>query len=179
MGGNHGPDSSPRFLKRGAVIYGADQEIARWVGRQIPNYTVTPDAKSLGVVKGGRIVAGVTYERCNGFHVEASIAAVSGSAWADRRTLFDLFAYPFLQLGVEVVTVLVAMSNLESLNLATKLGFDPVAHLPFVAWDGSPLVILQMKRDQCRWLDYGQRKQGTGSARPIQDGRSRSAIQPA
>jgi len=164
MGEDHRVAGRVRIIRRGAVIYGADAEIQRWVAKRIPEYVISPGARSLGVVKGEKIVAGVVYERCNGFHVEASIAAVPGSRWADRRTLFDLFAYPFLQLGVEAISVLVSLANLESLSLATKLGFDRVALVPFAAQGGAPLVILQMTRDQCRWLEHGQGKQGTGGA---------------
>lgn len=161
MGGNHGPESVNRIIRRGAVIYGADQEIAQWVAKRIPDYTLMPGARSLGVVKDGKIVAGVVFERCNGFNIEASIAAMPGAGWADRKTLFALFSYPFHQLGVEAVTVLVSLANLESLNLATKLGFEKVALVPFAARDGAPLVILQMTIEQCRWLRHGQGQQGT------------------
>lgn len=163
MGGNHGPESCTRIIKRGAVIYGADQEIARWAAKHIPGYTLLPGARSLGVIKNDKIVAGVVYERCNGHSIEVSIAAVPGSGWADRDTMFQLFSYPFHQLGVQVITVLVSLANLESLNLATKLGFQRVAIVPFAAQDGAPLVILQMTIEQCRWLSNGQGKQRTGS----------------
>lgn len=160
MGRDHGADGRNRIIRLGSVIYGADQEIADWVGKHIPGYQRMPGAQALGVTKRGRIVAGVVYERCNGAHIEASIAAMPGSGWADRNTLFRLFAYPFLQLGLEAVTVLVAQTNLESLNLAVKLGFEPIAIVPFAAQDGSPLIVLQMTRNQCRWLRYGQGRFG-------------------
>lgn len=156
MGGNHGPESRSKLIRRGNVVYGADQEIARWVAKKIPEYVLSDSARSLGVIKGGKIVAGVVFERCNGFNVEVAIAATPGSGWADRRTMFQLFAYPFLQLGVQTVTVLVSMANVESLNLATKLGFQSVAIVPFAAQAGAPLVILQMTLEQCRWLRHGQ-----------------------
>lgn len=164
MGGNHGPHGRNRIVRLGSIIYGADREIAIWVGKKIPEYRYTPGAQALGVVKRGKIVAGVVYERCNGAHIEASIAAIPGSGWADRRTLFRLFAYPFLQLGLEAITVLVAQSNLVSLNLATKLGFQPIAIIPFAAQGGQPMIILQMTRNQCRWLRHGQGRFGADSA---------------
>lgn len=164
MGRDNRIDRSHRILRFGNVIYGADDEIARWVGRQIPGFMHMPGARALGVVKDNRVVAGVVYERCNGAHVEASIAARAGSSWADRRTLFHLFAYPFLQLKVDAITVLVAQTNLVSLNLATKLGFHPVAIIPFAAQGGCPLIVLQMTRDQCRWIRHGQGKQGAIAA---------------
>jgi site-specific recombinase XerC len=151
-------------VRIGNVVYGADRLIAEWVGQRIPGYVQTPGVAALGVIKGNKVVAGVTYERCNGVNIEASIAAEPGSGWADRHTLFHIFAYPFLQLGVEAVTVLVPMDNLSSLNLATKLGFNHVALIPFAAHGGGPLVVLQMYREQCRWLRHGQGQHGTGTA---------------
>ena len=164
MGRDYGPDGRNRIIRRRAVVYGADQEIAKWVAGNIPDFILSPEARSLGVIKDDKIAAGIVFDRCNGHNVEASIAAVTGSNWADRDTLFQMFAYPFLQLGVQAVTVLVSMANLESLNLATKLGFQSIAIVPFAARDGAPLVILQMTIEQCRWLKHGQGKQGTGGA---------------
>lgn len=151
------------MILRGSVLYGADDMVGDWVGRQIEGYISTPGATALGVVKGGRLVAGVVYERFNGFHCEASIAARAGTSWADRATLFALFDYPFGQLGCEAVTVLVPGSNLSSLNLATKLGFEPQAIVNFAAPDGSPLIVLQQFRNTCKWVSYGQgQEQRTG-----------------
>lgn len=164
MGKNPEPSRDGRLTRIGAVVYGADLEVGTWVARQIPGYLLLPGARALGVIKGNKLVAGVIFERCNGFHVEASIAAVPGSGWADRSTLFHLFHYPFVTLGCEAVTLTIGGTNLPSLNLATKLGFTPIAQVPFAAHDGSPLIVLQMYRDQCGWIENGQgQKRGTGT----------------
>lgn len=163
MGGNHQLESGHRLTRLGAVVYGKDAGIARWVGMSIPGYMPSFGAKALGVIKGGELVAGVVYERCNGFHCEVSISAREGSGWADRRTLFALFHYPFVQLGCLALTVTVPLSNLKSLNLATKLGFARIALIPHAAHDGTPLVVLQMTRDTCIWIgNHGKRQQSTG-----------------
>lgn len=159
MGGDHRVERGNRIVRVGPVIYGADAEITGWVAKRIPGYVTSPGARALGVVKDGRIVAGVTYERFNGANIEASIAAEPGARWADRRVLHHIFAYPFLQLGVEAVTLLVALDNFASLNLATKLGFSQVAIVPFAAPGGVPLVVLQQYREQCRWLRHEQEGQ--------------------
>lgn len=162
MGGNHQREGMAGLICQGHVLYGADEAVIQWVGDQIPGYTPFAGATALGVIKGGRLVAGVVYERCNGFHVEASIAARPGTSWADRSTLFKLFDYPFRQLDCEAITVTVPGSNLESLNLALKLGFEPQAHVLFAAHDGSPLIVLQQFRNTCRWVNrHGQRQQST------------------
>ena len=156
MGRDNRDVGSGRIVRVGALIYGADGEITDWVAGKIPGYVSSPGAKAIGVIRSGKIVAGVTYERFNGSNIEAAIAALPGTRWADRTVLHGLFSYPFEQLGVEAVTLLVALDNLESLNLATKLGFSHVALIPFAAPKGVPLVVLQMYREQCRWLRHEQ-----------------------
>lgn len=148
----------------GNVLFGFDAEVAQWVAQRIPNFSPSMDATALGVVADGELVAGVVFERWNGVHVEASIAA-DNPTWANRATLFRLFHYPFEQLGCEAISVLVPSSNPQSLNLATKLGFEPEAIVKFAAHDGSSLVVLKMFKDNCMWIgDHGKRKQGTGTA---------------
>lgn len=146
-----------------SVLYGADMQVARWLARRVANYSPTPAVRALGILKGGKLVAGVAYEHFNGVHVEAVIAG-EGGRWASRPVLRRIFGYPFEQLGVAAISVSVPMSNLASLNLATKLGFQPEALVTFAAHDGGTLVILKAFRNTCEWLgDNGQEKQRQGS----------------
>jgi hypothetical protein len=170
MGGTGQDEGGHRLKLVGRVLFGADEHVARWVAKRIEGMTVSPGAKALGVAIDERIVAGVVYEQFNGVHCTVSIAAVPGSGWADRRTLAALFGYPFEQLDCTAISVTIPMSNLPSLNLATGLGFKPEAIIAFAAPDGGPLVVLKMFKDTCRWLGYGQGKQGTGTARSAEDG---------
>jgi len=135
----------------GNVLLGFDHDICQWITKRIPGFTASIGAKALGVVSGQDIIAGVVYERFNGVHVEISIAAES-RAWASRSTLFTLFHYPFVQLGCKAISVIVPSSNLASLNLATKLGFEMEAIVKYAAHDGSSLIILKMLRENCKWI---------------------------
>lgn len=143
----------------GNVLFGCDDEVARWVAQRIPSMTLDGSERALGVWIGGRLGAGVVYAKWNGVHCEASIAAEPGVAWASRAVLRALFYYPFVTMGCEAVSVAVAASNLPSLNLATKLGFVLEAIIAFAAPDGGPLLVLKMYRGQCRWIEDGQGEQ--------------------
>lgn len=151
-----GPDCSDAgrhsVTLRGRVLFGADKLVAQWVQARVDGMYCPPGTVGLGVVHEGDLVAGVTYTNFNGVHMEVCIAAETGKPWAGRQTLKHLFGYPFLQMQCEAISVLVPGTNLESLNLATKLGFEPEAIVKFAARDGSPLIILKMYRDTCRWL---------------------------
>lgn len=165
----------------GDVVFGADREVARWVAAQIPGYRPAPNARSLGVIKDGQLVAGVVFENYNGVNVEGSIAALPKAGWATKSTMFSIFHYPFVTLGVRAITILVASSNLASLNLVTKMGFEPEALVKFAAQDGSHLVVMKMWRERCKWIkDHGKaQKQPPAPAGPAGDGSSGSAVQPA
>lgn len=158
MGGDRESSGQSDLKLIGRVLYRADSLVLRWMAKRIPGYQISPSARALGVVQGKRLIAAVSYERWNGVHCEVSIAAEAGSRWADRDTLRQLFRYPFSALNCEAISVLVAQSNLPSLNLATKLGFVPEAIIAFAAHDGTPLVVLKMFRDQCGWIENGQVK---------------------
>lgn len=160
MGGNREHESRGSIVRVGDVIFGADKQIAGWVASKIEGYKPDEGARALGVIKGKNLVAGVVYERWNGVHLEASIAAEPRSGWADRRVLHAIFFYPFVTLDCRAISVTVPMSNLPSLNLATKLGFEVEALVKYAAHDGSTLVVLKMFRENCKWIgDHGKRQQ--------------------
>lgn len=140
----------------GNVLYGFDHDVMMWVADRVPGFQPSTGAKALGVVRDGKIIAGVVYDQWNGVHVLASIAADT-PGWASKSSLFHLFSYPFETLGCEAISVLVPSSNLQSLNLATKLGFEPEAIVTFAAHDGSSLIVMKMFREKCRWIGHGQK----------------------
>lgn len=169
MGGTGSPQSSNSIARLGDVLFGVDRHVINWVGQRIPLYQSSEDARALGIVRHRKLVAGVVYERWNGVHCEASIAADPGSAWASRQTLHTIFFYPFQTLDCKAISVLVPETNLKSLNLATKLGFEGEAIVRYAAHDGSDLLVLKMFRENCEWIhqDGQRRKQSptsTGSA---------------
>lgn len=152
MGGAGQPEGGCSITRVGDVIFGADRQVAGWVASRIPDFEASASARALGVIKGSHLVAGVVFERWNGVHIEAAIAAEPRASWADRKTLRSLFHYPFVTLDCLAISVSVPVSNLLSLNLATKLGFEPEALIKYAAHDGSALVVLKMLRENCRWI---------------------------
>lgn len=159
MGADRGHERRTGVIREGRVLFGADDLVVRWAGRAIPGFMPSPGAKGLGVLNqdGTDLVAGVIYERFNGVHMEVAITARHGSHWASRHTLRHLFGYPFNQMNCICISALVPMTNLQSLNLATKLGFEPEAYVKYAAPDGSPMVVLKLYRDKCRWIHEGNK----------------------
>lgn len=140
----------------GNVLFGFDREVAEWVAARVPYYKPDGDTTGLGLVHDGRLVGGAVYDNWNGVNVSSTFALDEKVALR-RDTLFMLFNYPFGQLGCRTITNLVASSNVPSLNLTTKLGFEPEAIVRFAAHDGSDMIVLKMWKERCRWLSYGKK----------------------
>ena len=152
MGGVGQYEGGDTITQVGNVVFGKDAEVSAWVQDRIEGYVVSGGYRAVGVVNRGNLVAGVVFENWNGIHIEAAIAAASGAGWASRKTLRTLFAYPFNYLNCKAISVSVASTNILSLNLAAKLGFEPEAIIRFAAHDGSSLVVLKMLKEKCQWI---------------------------
>lgn len=74
--------------------------------------------------------------------------------WCNREFLWLAFDYPFNQLGVPKVLGTIQGDNYFTSNFARKLGFRLVTEVPDVFPNGVPLIILEMNKTECRWLDY-------------------------
>ena len=72
--------------------------------------------------------------------------------WISKDLLWVCFDYPFNILKVKVILASVASTNEEALKLDRHLGFVDKAYIQDAHIDGD-LVILAMRREDCRWLD--------------------------
>ena len=72
--------------------------------------------------------------------------------WISKDLLWAAFDYPFNKLKVKVILASVASTNEEALKLDRHLGFVDKAYIEDAHIDGD-LVILAMRRENCRWLD--------------------------
>jgi len=72
--------------------------------------------------------------------------------WINKDLLWACFDYPFNKLGVKVILATVSSNNEEALKLNRHLGFIDKAYIEDAHIDGD-LVILAMRREDCRWLD--------------------------
>ena len=138
------------------TLGGADEAVAQWVAKQldIPIEDFLP-CSACGVILGGEIIAGVVYsnyrELTQGSTMEASIASTS-PRWATRSVLRDLFAYPFIQVGVQRFWVSCARKNKRSRSLVERLGFV-YEGMARKAFDGrQDAAIYSMLPHECKWI---------------------------
>jgi RimJ/RimL family protein N-acetyltransferase len=132
------------------IVYGP--EVVEWVAKRTSEYGNFGAAVGIGVQKDGKLIGGVVYNDFNGPNVCMHTAAVSGTPWLTRTTLWRFFHYPFIELGCNRVTALVGQGNIKSRKLVFGVGFRIEAHLEGAHPTGD-LIVYAMWRDRCRWIN--------------------------
>ncbi len=69
-----------------------------------------------------------------------------------QKMMREFFEYPFNVCGLECVLALVESTNGPCLKFIKKVGFKEVHRIPNGGLDDD-LIVLQMLRADCRWLD--------------------------
>jgi RimJ/RimL family protein N-acetyltransferase len=132
------------------IVYDAER-IGPWVCERAGGTWIPGRGSAIGLERDGEIVAGVLYEDYNGANVVMHVASDGTAQWMTPEYLRQCFEYPFKQLGCKRVTGIVPSSNERALRFDERLGFRVEATLKAAHPDGD-LIVLSMRRDQCRWL---------------------------
>jgi L-amino acid N-acyltransferase YncA len=99
----------------------------------------------------GEVKAVIAYTNIQDKSCCMHVAAIE-DGWINKDLLWAAFDYPFNKLKVKVILAAVASTNEEALKLDRHLGFIDKAYIEDAHLDGD-LVILAMRRENCRWLD--------------------------
>ena len=111
----------------------------------------SPFATFIGQEIDGEVKAVVAFDNVLDKSCMMHTAAISPN-WISKDLLWACFDYPFNILKVKVILASVASTNEEALRLDRHLGFKDKAYIEDAHIDGD-LVILAMRREDCRWLD--------------------------
>lgn len=98
----------------------------------------------------GELFGGVIFKGYTGSSIAGHIAGIA-PGWINRDMLWVMFDYPFVQLKCLKLLGEVPSRNLKALDFNFKLGFKVEARISDVFPDGD-LIILSMRREDCRWL---------------------------
>ena len=121
-----------------------------WLSRQI-NEVLPAETTCIGQEKDGNLIAVIGY--CGFLPTSCMMhCAAIDDNWISKDLLWASFDYPFNKLGVKVILATVSSNNEEALKLDRHLGFVDKAYIEDAHVDGD-LVILAMRRENCRWLD--------------------------
>ena len=129
------------------VINAPQEELRSWLcSKGGEDYPV--DTMCIGQEKDGELIAVVGYNQFTQENCQIHVASTS-VYWLSKLLLFAIFDYPFNKVGVKVILAPILKDNVKSLNLCRKLGF-------VVAETTNDLVIMSMRRNQCKWLQQGE-----------------------
>lgn len=98
----------------------------------------------------GNLMGGVIFNEFTGVCIAAHLAGFEPN-WVSNDLLWISFNYPFVQLKCKKMLGFVPSSNREALAFNDRLGFKEETRIRDVYPDGD-MVVLAMKREDCRWL---------------------------
>lgn len=108
------------------LVYGKDREVADWVAARLPLQAEFDDnlCKALGVVSGGRYVAGVVYSDYQPQFrtMELSIAADS-PIWAKRDIIRAILKVPFVEHNCFKALAITQGDNRACAKMLVHVGF--------------------------------------------------------
>jgi RimJ/RimL family protein N-acetyltransferase len=125
-------------------------EVARWVAEKT-SADLTAKAQAIGLLKDGKLIAGVAYDCYSGTNVFAH-QRIEGRV--TREFWWAVFSYPFEDLGCNRITGFVQATNDKAIKLNEHLGFVEECRLKGAAHDGSDMLLMVMWKKDCRMLNW-------------------------
>lgn len=110
---------------------------------------MTP-AKSISAWLDGRLLGAVVYDGFTPYDCNIHLA-VEDSRCVTRHVLWSVFQYPFVQLGLDRVTALIAASNDASVDFCERIDFT-FEGFKRRALAGEDELIYGMLKTECRWI---------------------------
>lgn len=140
-----------------SLVFGKEQEVAEFVVSLLPQKMGVEEFgpyTTIGIAENDRLIGGAVYHRWRKFDCELTFAA-SSPKWCRKGVLSALFHYPFVQQGLERMTLIIGANNERALKLNTGLGFK-IEGCARKAYDGiNDAFVLGMLRDECKWIKEG------------------------
>lgn len=111
-------------------VYGHDQVVSQFVAGLIPHCRrgFGPNARAIGVVDDGDLIAGIVYYN---YDPEAAIIEIAGAAlpkenWLTRRTLARMYEYPFLGCRCQMVVQRTPADDERLLGMLAAYGYQHI-----------------------------------------------------
>lgn len=158
------------------AVCGYDEAVGAWVAARPADIGGAADFgpyTSLGIVRDGRIVAGVVYYDYRRTDMMMAVAATD-PRWMSRSVLREIFAYPFTQMRCQRVTAVIDRRNKRARKLVEGLGFRMEGVLRKALKNNRDAILYGLLKDECQWIKPRRIKDGkekrTKRAEPGQNG---------
>lgn len=131
------------------MVRAATLEEFRWLTERT-GYEPGAGFRAIVQEAGGRLLGLVGFDGWTPGAVWMHVATEAPGAC--RGLLRAAFRYAFEEAGRRVALGMVRASNKRSLRLAERLGFREVGRLREAWAPGEDMVLLEMRREECRWI---------------------------
>lgn len=115
----------------------------------------TPDFQALGRVVDGRLVGVIGFNNFNGASCQMHMAGEP--RWVSRGLIETAFRYVFIMRDLKMAFAFVPSGNQVALDIDLRVGFKKLMTIRDAHPDGA-LHVLQMRKENCRWL--GRQRHG-------------------
>jgi hypothetical protein len=134
------------------IVVAVPPEGFSWIKERL-HLEVTPGFRAVAACSDdGEVLGMVGFDAWTENAVQMHVAIDDPGVMRSRRFVRDSFAYPFLQAKKGIIYTVTASDNERSLRFQRGLGFREAWRLQD-GWNiGVDLVVMVMKRDECRWL---------------------------
>jgi L-amino acid N-acyltransferase YncA len=113
--------------------------------------SLTREARGIVAVdSAGEMRGGVLYDLWTDSSVQCHMVTDSPIVW--RSLLPAVFQYPFIMARKQTLIGAIRSSNIPSLRMVQRLGFTEAARVPDGFAQGDDLVLVYMRREDCRYL---------------------------
>ena len=132
------------------IIVGHKERVAAFVAGMIGQEVDWGSYEAIGLEQNGVLIAGMVV---NGYVRDARCCmhlAGQGKRWINREFIRVCMDYAFGKLNCKVLVGLVDADNEQALAFDRHFGFKDLCVLKDGAGD-CDLIVLQMRRDECRW----------------------------
>jgi RimJ/RimL family protein N-acetyltransferase len=129
-------------------------EVGHWVANKIKG-TYHAGDNAIGLLKDGKIIAGVLYENWNGRSIVAHMSIEGRLTPAYIGAIFD---YAYNVCNVHKVILPVGSANAKSIKLVENMGFAEEGRIADASPEGD-VIIYTLKKSDCRFLgeSYGKK----------------------
>lgn len=125
---------------------------------------LSEDFRAIGAVSGGCLRAVIAY---NGFTGRTCFmhSAIDDPSVIDRTFVRAVFTYPFVQCELTHLLALVDSANQRALDIDKRCGFKEVNRFEGAGLEGKDLILLQMTKNECRWLNGKEKSSSSAGLR--------------
>lgn len=131
-------------------MFDEPERVAAWAKERLPNFIGWSGYyQAIGRERNGELDAAVVYTNAAGNNIVASIVLERPLT---KQFLRAVLHYPFWQLRMHRITVLVEEWNERSFGLCEHLGFMVEGRMRGAASDGGDIIVMGLLKSECKWL---------------------------